>query len=56
MKGAPARATRELAGHRDLRTTARHMHLSPAAMEAGVRLLEERQPMETRGDDEPLGS
>jgi hypothetical protein len=30
----------ELAGHQDLRTTQRYMHLSPAAIEAAMRLLE----------------
>ena len=33
MRGAPARAIQELAGHRDLSTTLRYMHLSPAAIE-----------------------
>src|SRR5258705_12219764 len=40
MKGAPARAIQELAGHRDLSTTLRYMHLSPAALDAAIRLLE----------------
>ena len=31
MRGAPARAIQELAGHQDLATTQRYMHLSPAA-------------------------
>ena len=30
MRGAPARAIQELAGHRDLSTTQRYMHLSPS--------------------------
>jgi integrase len=34
MRGAPARAIQELAGHQDLTTTERYMHLSPAAIEA----------------------
>jgi len=37
---APARAVQKLAGHRDLGTTQRYMHLSPLAIEAAIRLLE----------------
>ncbi|MCA1585545.1 MAG: tyrosine-type recombinase/integrase [Acidobacteria bacterium] len=40
MRGAPARAIQELAGHQDLSTTQRYMHLSPAARDAAIRLLE----------------
>jgi site-specific recombinase XerD len=40
MRGAPARAIQELAGHQDLGTTQRYMHLSPAAIDAAIRLLE----------------
>lgn len=40
MRGAPARAIQELAGHADLRTTHRYMHLSPAALDAAIRLLD----------------
>jgi len=40
MRGAPARAIQELAGHQDLGTTQRYMHLSPAALEAAIRLLD----------------
>jgi site-specific recombinase XerD len=40
MRGAPARAIQELAGHQDLTTTQRYMHLSPAALDAAIRLLE----------------
>jgi integrase len=42
MRGAPVRAIQELAGHQDLGTTQRYMHLSPAAIEAAIRLLETR--------------
>ncbi|MFN7982531.1 MAG: tyrosine-type recombinase/integrase [Vicinamibacterales bacterium] len=40
MRGAPVRAIQELAGHRDLATTQRYMHLSPVAIENAIRLLE----------------
>jgi site-specific recombinase XerD len=47
MRGAPARAIQELAGHQDLSTTQRYMHLSPAALDAAIRLLD--GAAETRG-------
>jgi site-specific recombinase XerD len=40
MRGAPAEAIQELAGHQDLATTQQYMHLSPAALDAAIRLLE----------------
>jgi hypothetical protein len=36
MNGAPARAIQELAGHRDLATTQRYMHLSPSALDEAI--------------------
>jgi hypothetical protein len=42
MQGAPAKAIQDLAGHTTLTMTARYMHLSPAAKEAAIRLLDRR--------------
>jgi hypothetical protein len=42
MRGAPAKAIQELAGHEDLTTTLRYMHLSPAARDTAIRLLDGR--------------
>jgi integrase len=44
MRGATARAIQELAGHQDLTTTQRYMHLSPAAIEGAIRLLDQAGP------------
>jgi hypothetical protein len=43
MRGAPAKAIQELAGHRNLATTPRYMHLSPAARDGAIRLLDDRE-------------
>ena len=51
MRGAPARAIQELAGHQDLSTTQRYMHLSPAAMEGAIRLLDQPAPGVESGED-----
>ena len=50
MRGAPAKAIQELAGHRDLATTQRYMHLSPAAVEGAIRLLQQPAPVSQFGD------
>ena len=50
MRGAPARAIQELAGHQDLTTTQRYMHLSPAAIEGAIRLLDLPKNARERGD------
>jgi integrase len=47
MRGAPVRSIQALAGHVDLSTTMRYMHLSPRAIEDAIRLLESPPPMET---------
>jgi len=47
MRGAPARAIQELAGHQDLMTTQRYMHLSPTALDGAIRLLERGDILET---------
>ena len=51
MRGAPVRAIQELAGHQDLSTTQRYMHLSPAAIESAIRLLDEPAPRSVSGED-----
>ena len=38
--GAPTRAIQELAGHSELGVTQRYMHLSPAALDAAIQLLD----------------
>lgn len=50
MRGAPARAIQELAGHQDLSMTQRYMHLSPAALDAAIRLLDFPQGRSGSGD------
>jgi integrase len=43
MRRAPAKAIQELAGHSNLTTTYRYMHLPPAAREGAIRLLNRRE-------------
>ena len=50
MRSAPARAIQELAGYQDLATTQRYMHLSPAAIEGAIRLLDQGRSGRGRGD------
>ena len=40
MRGATAKAIQELAGHENLTTTQRYMHLTPAAKDAAISLLD----------------
>jgi hypothetical protein len=44
MRGATAKAVQELAGHKDLQTTLRYMHLSPTHLVEAIRLLESTRP------------
>lgn len=50
MRGAPTLAIQSLAGHQNLSTTQRYMHLSPAAVEGAIRLLEFPGVVSSRGD------
>jgi len=48
--GAPPRAIQELAGHRELGMTQRYMHLSPAALDSAIRLLDQPLALHKFGD------
>ena len=50
MRGAPVRAIQELAGHRELSTTLRYMHVSPVAIDSAIRLLELPTPAPAGGN------
>ena len=50
MRGASTRAIQDLAGHRDLATTQRYTHVSPAAVEIAIRLLDSPAVPQGRGD------
>ena len=50
MRGAPVRAIQELAGHQELSTTQRYMHLSPAALDGAIRLLDQSAAVAKVGD------
>jgi integrase len=56
MRGAPARAIQDLAGHQDLTTTQRYMHLSPAAIDSAIRLLDAPGVPSPRGNMVATGS
>ena len=50
MRRAPVRAIQELAGHKELTMTQRYMHLSPAALDTAIRLLDSPQVPQSRGE------
>jgi integrase len=50
MRGAPAKAIQELAGHTNLMTTYRYMHLSPSERQGAIRLLNRREEQTGFGD------
>ena len=50
MQGAPMRGVQELVGHQSLAMTQRYSHLTPAALDATIRLLENRATSRAVGD------
>jgi hypothetical protein len=50
MRGAAPRAIQELAGHAHVTTTQRYMHLSPAALDRAIDLLNEGRAAAKFGD------
>jgi integrase len=56
MGGVPARAIQEILGHQNLGTTQRYMHISPAAVEDAVRLLDASRAARPGGNMLATGS
>jgi integrase len=50
MRGAPPKAIQELVGHADLTMTQRYIHLSPAALDAAIGLLDRPSGDQSCGD------
>ncbi len=51
MQGVPVNAIKELAGHQDIKTTMRYLHLSPAAKDSAVAALDRRPATEMKFGD-----
>jgi hypothetical protein len=51
MRGISAKAIQELAGHTDLKTTQRYMHLAPRVLEDAIHALELPPPWQNRAKD-----
>jgi integrase len=56
MRGAPVKAIQELAGHADLTMTQRYMHLSPAALDLAIQLLDRPGFSQKFGDGVETGT
>jgi integrase len=58
MQGVPVRTIQQLAGHANITTTMRYMHLSPEAREEGIRALARRRSGVggSGANREPIGS
>jgi hypothetical protein len=50
MRGAPAKVIQDLAGHANLTTTMRYMHLLPAARQNAIGLLDTREEARLFGE------
>jgi site-specific recombinase XerD len=50
MRGALVTAVKELAGHRDISTTMRYVHLAPSVLTEAIALLDGRGMSPARGD------
>lgn len=51
MAGASTKAIQELAGHEQVSTTQRYMHLSPAAKAVAIALLDQGADLKAEGSD-----